>query len=114
MVEEFLIETFDVLVSAMMPFFALLAVPLVGGLVVEVLNYSGRKREPLWRRVLASISGGPLQSGLGKTIRPQPSRQRVPRTPGFIEGLAYFLRRVGGVEHLGVVAPAPSRRKTRS
>lgn len=55
MVEAFLTETFDVLVRAAMPAFALLAVPLVGGLLVEVLNYHDKakvaRRQPSdsWR-----------------------------------------------------------------
>lgn len=54
-VEAFLTETFDVLVRAAMPAFALLAVPLVGGLLVEVLNYHDKakvaRRQPSdsWR-----------------------------------------------------------------
>jgi hypothetical protein len=44
LVEGFLTEVLDVLVRAAMPFFALLAVPLLGGLIVEVLNYHGKAR----------------------------------------------------------------------
>jgi hypothetical protein len=45
LVESFVTEFLDVLIQAAMPFFALLAVPLVGGLVVEVLNYQVRKQD---------------------------------------------------------------------
>ena len=42
LVDDFLSEIFDVLVSAAMPFFALLAMPLVGGLVIEVFGHYGK------------------------------------------------------------------------
>jgi hypothetical protein len=50
LVRGFLIETLDVLIRAAMPAFALLAVPLVGGLFVEVLNYHGKTKVARRRR----------------------------------------------------------------
>ena len=57
MVDDFLSDIFDVLVSAAMPFFALLAVPLVGGRLIEVFGHYGKGRGQRLRRSDHRVQG---------------------------------------------------------